>query len=95
MRASGQDIQKVIEVPYDISLEELRTKLFTILDCTDVPIINLPDTAVHFTKDRSKDRCMDLSDFDHIKKEYLEEVEKKGENAMIDIILPEKASDVS
>jgi len=89
--SDGTEFEKVIEIDYSSSYDETMQILYREIGCADVPKQNLPILGCHFSKKPKKSR-IDIANWDLVKQEYRLEVGKNGQNALINIILPNNVS---
>jgi len=87
----GKVFDRLVEIDFSSTYNQTCHFLYKEIGCADVPEQNLPVLACHFSKNAKK-KMTDLANWNFIKEEYTEEVDKKGRKAIANIILPENVS---
>jgi len=77
----------MVEIDYNSTYDQTRQIIYKEIGCPDVPESNLLTLGCHFSRTPKK-KVYDLANWDFIKQDYILEIEKKGANATINIILP-------
>jgi hypothetical protein len=91
--SDGQEYKQWLSLSIKDTLKEVTHALYDIIGCTDIHASNLPALSCHFSKDPLKVKYkLSAENWDFIGKEYHTEVQKKGDEAKIDISLPPQAS---
>ncbi|KAF8470381.1 hypothetical protein JB92DRAFT_3289013 [Gautieria morchelliformis] len=85
--ASKPSIKQASKGPHDM-LEEVTQALYSIIGCTNIHKSNLPALSCQFSKDPLKVKYKLSEDNWDFIKEYQTEVQKKWDDAKIDISLP-------
>ncbi|KAF8502408.1 hypothetical protein JB92DRAFT_2833629 [Gautieria morchelliformis] len=87
--SDGQEYKQWVSPSVSDTLEEVTQALYSIIGCTDIHKSNLPALSCQFSKDPLKVKYkLSEDNWDFIKKEYQTEVQKKRDDAKIDISLP-------
>ena len=85
------EFEKVIKIDYSSSYDEMKQILYKEISCAGVPKLNLPTLGCHFSK-KPKQSHIDIANWELVKQEYRQEVGENGQNALINIILPNNVS---
>jgi len=88
---NGKPFEHLVEIDYTSTYDQTRKLLYKEIGCADVPEQNLPTIGCHFSKN-VKSKITDLANWEFVKQEYILEVQKKGVNGLINIILPNNVS---
>jgi len=92
MNAKGEEYTEWLMLKSSLSLEEAIVQINGVIGCTDLPEESLPSLFCHFSKDKQSTRWDIRTQWDFIKKDYLIELQKKGQHAAVEIILPSSVS---
>ncbi|KAF8484426.1 hypothetical protein JB92DRAFT_3148768 [Gautieria morchelliformis] len=84
--SDGQEYKQWVSPSVSDTLEEVTQALYSIIGCTNIHKSNLPALSCQFSKDPLKVKYkLSEDNWDFIKKEYQTEVQKKRDDAKIDI----------